>query len=109
MVVSLYPLHYHLRPILYPICTTYVGYMKSKIFQNSQNKAKIGQKSQNCPNRPQISKLPKKATNFKKSQKKAKIIFWKKAFFGKSCIFWKILYFLEQVAVCHFGGYIRTT
>jgi hypothetical protein len=27
-------------------------------------------------------------------------------FFGKFWIFWKILDFLEQVAVCHFGGYI---
>jgi hypothetical protein len=34
--------------------------MKSKKFQKSQNKAKIGQKSQNWPKRPTFSKKDKK-------------------------------------------------
>jgi hypothetical protein len=108
---------------LYPICTPYVGYMKSKISQKSQNKAKIGQKRQNWPKRPNVSKKAKKKQI---CQKKAKIIqnlafcqmlafleFF--GYFGKFKLFWKFLDFLEIFVLfgtsllCHFGGYIRTT
>jgi hypothetical protein len=46
--------------------------MKSKIFQKSQNKAKIGHKSQNWPKRAIFSKKAKKSQ--KSQKKKAKII-----------------------------------
>jgi hypothetical protein len=92
---------------------SYVGYMKSKNFQKSQNKAKIGQKSQNWPKRPKISKKAKKKA------KKAKIIqnwsfcqilaFWNFLaflenlnFFEIFGIFWEILDFLEQVCCLSF-------
>jgi hypothetical protein len=42
--------------------------MKSKIFQKSQNKAKIGQKSQNWPKRPKFSKKAQKAKKPKLSK-----------------------------------------
>jgi hypothetical protein len=88
---------------------------------------------------PKKPKLAKKAKIFKKNrksqicQKKAKIIhnwlfvkfwlFWNflaflenLTFFGKFKIFWenlrffgKICIFWNKFAVCHFGGYIRTT
>jgi hypothetical protein len=98
---------------LYPICTPYVGYIKSKFFQKSQKKKKIGQKKQK---RSKNSKKPKRS-NWPKKPKLAKIrlfvkfwLFWIFfSFFGNFWLFWLFLDFLEQVAVCHFGGYIRTT
>jgi hypothetical protein len=87
-------------------CTLYVGgYIKSKIFQKSQNwPKKPKKKPKKSPKKPNIRLFL------------ANLAFWKFlafleifGFFGKFCIFWKILYFMEQVAVCHFGGYIRTT
>jgi hypothetical protein len=110
---------------LYP--GLYVGYMKSKNFQKCQNKAKIGQKSQNWPKWPKRlkkSKKAKKAKFAKKSQNYPKFGFFLSnfGFFGKFKLLWKILDFLEffrffgnfcifwnKFAVCHFGGYIRTT
>jgi hypothetical protein len=91
--------------------------MKSKNFQKSQNKAKIGQKNQNWPKSQIFQK------NTKKEPKKPKLSkIWLFCpilafleffgFFGKFklfWIFWKILYFWNKFAVCHFGGYIRTT
>jgi hypothetical protein len=41
-------------------CTLYAGYIKSKFFQKSQKKAKIGQISQNFQKKPN---LPKKSQN----------------------------------------------
>jgi hypothetical protein len=68
--------------------------MKIQIFPK---KAKIGQKGQ---------KKHQKAKFAKKKPKLFLANFW---LFWQILLFWKILYFLEQVAVCHFGGYIRTT
>jgi hypothetical protein len=64
--------------------------MKSKFFQK----------------RPKKPKLAKKANIFKKSQKSQ---IWQKAKTSKIWLFWNFFDLLEQVAVCHFGGYIRTT
>jgi hypothetical protein len=86
---------------LYPLCTPYVGYMKSKNFQKRQKKAKIGQKSQNWPKKPKLSK-------------KAKIIqnlaflsfgfFWLfLAFLENFGFFGKFWIFRNELAVCHFG------
>jgi hypothetical protein len=80
---------------MYPL--SYVGYMKSNIFQKSQNKAKIGQKSQNF----------QKKTKKDKFAKKAKIIqnlafLSNFGFFGNFWIFWEILDFLEQVCCLSF-------
>jgi hypothetical protein len=68
--------------------------MKSKNFQKSQNKAKIGQKFQKTKiiqNYPKFGFL--EIFGFLENL----------SFFGKFCIFW------NKFAVCHFGGYIRTT
>jgi hypothetical protein len=82
-------------------CTLYAGYIKSKFFQKSQKKAKIGQISQNFQKKPNLPK---------KKPKLAKIrLFW------QIWLFWEILAFLENFVffgnffVCHFEGYIRTT
>jgi hypothetical protein len=78
---------------LYPICTPYVGYMKSKIFQKSQNKAKIGQKSQifqknqKKPKKPNLQKKPKIIQNL--------AFLSNFGFFGKLKLFWNFLDFLE--------------
>jgi hypothetical protein len=89
---------------LYP--GLYVGYMKSKNFQKCQNKAKIGQKSQNWPKWPKRlkkSKKAKKAKFAKKSQNYPKFGFFCQilaflenlSFCGKFWIFWNFLDFLE--------------
>jgi hypothetical protein len=59
--------------------------MKSKFFQKSQKKAKIGQKRQNWPKRPNVFKKAKKNA---KMPKLAKI-----RLFGKFFFFWEILDF----------------
>jgi hypothetical protein len=63
-----------------------------------------------------FSKKPKKKSIKPNLPKKPKLGFLANlyflanfSFFGIFWLFWKFLYFLEQVAVCHFGGYIRTT
>jgi hypothetical protein len=66
---------------LYPICTPYVGYMKSNFFQKRQKKGKIGQKSQNYPNFGFFVKFWFFCNFF--------------VFFGKCKLFWKFLDFLE--------------
>jgi hypothetical protein len=73
---------------MYPLCRLHE-------IINFSKKAKIGKKK---------PKFAKKAKFLKKCQKMPKL-----GFFGKFWIFWPILDFLEQVAVCHFGGYIKTT
>jgi hypothetical protein len=86
---------------LYPICTSYVGYMKSKIFQKSQKNAKIGQKSQNWPRRPKFSKKAKKCQkmpNLPKCQNYPKL-----GFFGQFLLFWPIFAFLANF--CFFGQF----
>jgi hypothetical protein len=99
---------------LYPICTPYVGYMKSKIFQKSQNKAKIRQKSQNWPKRPNFSKKSKKKAKKKQNLPKDPNFgflsnfgfFWNflenLSFFGFFWIFGEISDFLEQVCCLSF-------
>jgi hypothetical protein len=76
---------------LCPICTPYEGYMKSEIFQKSQKKAKIGQKGQIFQKKSQ--KMPKMPKNAKKK--------------SQICQIFGFLDIWEQVAVCHFGGYIK--
>jgi hypothetical protein len=73
-------------------------------------KSKFSKKAKKKPKRPKFSKKSQKA-KFAKKTKLAKIAFCQIWLFVKFCFlgnFW-ILDFLEQVAVCHFGGYIRTT
>jgi hypothetical protein len=72
-----------------PICTPYVGYIKSKNFQKSKKKKK--------------AKKSQKGPIFQKSQKKSqksKIIqkIWI-FFFGKLKLFWKFLDFLEKFVI----------
>jgi hypothetical protein len=98
--------------------------MKSKNFQKSQKKGQNWQKKPKISNKAQKAKFAKIWANFGFLGQ-----FWyfgpilafflpilaflanfgflaNFRFFGKIGIFWKILDFLKQVAVCHFGGYI---
>jgi hypothetical protein len=68
------------------LCTLYVGYIKSKIFQKSQKKKKLAKKA----------KIGLKVQIFQKSQKKAK--FAKKPKLAKIRLFWQIWLFWQILA-----------
>jgi hypothetical protein len=73
---------------LYPICTPYVGYMKSNFFQKRPKSPKKAKK-------PKKTKIGQKGQIFQKNQKKNKFA-KKKQKISQIWLFWQILAFLAN-------------